>query len=105
MPRPALRSRDWLFGSDAKRKLLMVLIEQPEVAWTKGALAREIGVHPKGALDQHLAALRELGVARHVDERWQLDPLNALVEPLRRLLDAVADIPDKPLDRGRGKAG
>lgn len=97
MTRRPLGSRDWLFGSDTKRQLLDVLTSDPEAVWTKAALARRVGAHPKGGLDEHLRALRELKVVREVGGSWSLDSKHDLVDPLRRLLAVVARLPDRPL--------
>jgi hypothetical protein len=97
MPRRPLRSRDWLFGSDTKRQLLAVLTGDPGAAWTKAALAKKVGVHPKGGLDEHLRALREMEVAQESDGLWSLDPAHALIGPLKRVLAVVETLPDRPL--------
>jgi hypothetical protein len=101
MPKRPARLRDWVFGSTGKRMLLRALLDQPDRQWSKQALAIAAGVHPKGGVDGHVHALRQLGLLRpRRGGRWAFVPDSALVEPLRRLLDALDGVPDRPLDRG-----
>lgn len=100
MPKRPARLRDWVFGSTGKRMLLRALLDEPDRQWSKQALAEAAGVHPKGGVDGHVLALRQLGLLRaHRGRRWMVVMDSELLEPLVRLLDALERVPDRPLDR------
>src|SRR5215210_6196157 len=62
MPRPPGDLSDWLFGaSGAKRRLIERVLAEADVDWTQAAIARTLGLNPKGSVDEHLAALTQLG--------------------------------------------
>jgi hypothetical protein len=91
VPKPKLRLRDWVFGAGGRRRR----------AWTQAELAREAGLTLKGSIDEHLLALRQLKLIRMRGGRLRLDTSNALVVPIRDLLNALEDVPDVTLRRPR----
>lgn len=95
MPRRTSRLRDWLFGSAAKRLLIAAFLSQPGRRWSKYALAKEVGVATHGGVDDHLAVLRQMGLVRMRGGRWELVPGSALEVPLRALLAAVDELPNR----------
>jgi len=99
MPRAKARVRDWVFGSPGKRRLLEVLLGDEGRPWSQTELASAAGMHPKGSADEHLLALAQIGLVDVVESRYRLRAEHALVDPLRALLHAVADLPDTPVRR------
>jgi hypothetical protein len=91
--------RDWPFGAVGRRLLLEALLfdEQPERGWTKQALERKAEVQP-GGLDEVLAGALELRLIEQHAGRWQRPgKLPPLAKPLKALIAATLDVPDKPI--------
>jgi hypothetical protein len=101
VPKPKLSLRDWVFGAGGRRRLLEVLLRDPTRAWTQAELAREAGLTLKGSVDEHLLALRQLKLIRMRGGQFRLDTGNALVGPIRDLLNALENVPDVTLRRPR----
>jgi len=99
VPRSEVRTRGWIFGSEKKRLLIHALIAHPSRRWNKGELAREIGAHPKGGVDEHLTALEQIGLVARIGEQWGLVRTSQLLGPLRRLLGVVERLPDETIKR------
>lgn len=99
MPKPKLRCRDWLFGAGGKRRLLEALLSGKGRAWSEAELARVAGLHAKGSVDVHLAALVQLGLLTRHHDGYRLMREHPLVKPLRRVLDVVALLEDVELAR------
>src|SRR3954468_18094737 len=86
-PKP-LGTRDWIFGSAPRRRLLHVILAGPEPAhgWTKADLARAAGVSTKGGVDEHVAGLAALGLLAQEHGRWRPLRAGGLAAALRRVL-------------------
>lgn len=101
MPKPKLRLRDWLFGGAGKRRLLEHLIAEEGRAWTQTELADAAGLTPKGSVDEHLAALRQLKLVSRRGGVYRVNEAHELVEPLRGILAVTDSLPNVPLKRPR----
>ena len=99
MARKRATLRDWLFGSEAKRLLLNALMADRARLWTKRALADAAHVGRHGGVDEHVAALRQLGLIDADDGRWRLVESHPLVNPIERLLAALESVPESDLER------
>ncbi len=99
MSKPKLRVRDWLFGAGGKRRLLEALLTGGSRSWTEAELARAAGLHAKGSVDVHIAALVQLGMLTHAHDGYRLTRRHPLVAPLRRLLTVIASVEDADLQR------
>jgi hypothetical protein len=101
MPKPStLLISDWLFGGGGKRRLLSALLmSRPEQGWQLAQLARAAGLHPKGSVDVHVAALLQLGLVRRSGGRYVLVPESPLTRPLRALLRELEGVPNAPVDK------
>lgn len=101
MPKPKLRLRDWLFGGAGKRQLLEQLIAEEGRAWTQTELADAAGLTPKGSVDEHLAALRQLKLVSRRGAVYRFNSSHELAKPLRDVLAVVEALPNVPLKRPR----
>jgi hypothetical protein len=101
MPKPStLLISDWLFGGGGKRRLLAALLGgRPDQDWRLSQLARAAELHPKGSVDVHLAALRQLGLIRRSGAVYTLVPDSPLARPLRALMRELEELPDAPVDK------
>ena len=101
MPKPStLLISDWLFGASGKRRLLSTLLTgRPDETWQLAQLARAAGLHPKGSVDVHVAALRQLGLVTGSGEGYVLVPTSPLVRPLKTLLGELDRLADAPVDK------
>jgi hypothetical protein len=100
-----LSARDWLFGAGGKRRLLEALLAAaPGRRWTEAELARAAGLHAKGSVDVHLLALVQLGVLVRSGGDYELVPRHPLVRPLRLVVEALAAVEDRALERPGGPA-
>jgi len=99
MARKPASLRDWLLGSQAKRLVLHALLAEPERLWTKTALASSAGVDRHGGVDDHVAALHQLGLLSLDGARWRLRRAHPLVEPIDLLLQVLEGVPESELDR------
>jgi len=83
-----LGTKDWLFGSAPRRRLLATVLapRAPEEGWSKAALARQAGVSPNGGVDEHVAGLAALGLLSQHDRRWHPGPRRELARAIRRVL-------------------
>ena len=83
-----LGTKDWLFGSAPRRRLLGVVLTDPAPAegWSKRALALRTGVSPNGGLDEHVAGLAALGLLTTRDRRWHPGPARGLARAVRNVL-------------------
>lgn len=102
MPRSKARLRDWLFGAPGKRRLLRVLLEEQapsKAGWRESELAARAGLHKKGSVDEHLAALDQLAVIEAAEGRYRINLANPLVPPLRKLLRELEHVPDDEVVR------
>jgi hypothetical protein len=100
MPRPRVRLPEWLFGGGGKLRLLRALFAAgPDRRWRQTELALAAGLERKGSVDEHLAALVELGVLRQQERHYQLDPSSPLAGPLEDLVNALAGVPDRVFER------
>ena len=97
----SLTSRDWIFGSRPRRLVLsFVLGDKPTSGgWTKAALAREAGVHPKGGIDEHVRGLVALRLLRERDGRyWPVEPSPQLAVQLKRVLRELEELPEDRIE-------
>jgi hypothetical protein len=99
MSKPKLRIRDWLFGAGGKRRLLEALLRDQTRSWTEAELARAAGLHAKGSVDVHIAALVQIGMLSRVRGSYGLVPGHPLIAPLGRLLSIVDALEDAELQR------
>jgi hypothetical protein len=101
MPKPStLLISDWLFGASGKRRLLAALLTgRPDQTWQLAQLARAAELHPKGSVDVHIAALRQLGLIRSSGSGYALVPESPLARPLRRLLRELGSLEDAPVEK------
>jgi hypothetical protein len=101
MSKPStLRISDWLFGASGKRRLLSALLaSEPDQIWQLAHLARAAGLHPKGSVDVHVAALRQLGLVTGNGDGFVLVPTSPLARPLKTLLDELDSLADAPVDK------
>lgn len=91
---------DWPFGAVGRRLLLEALLvgRQPKEGWTKTALESraEVGA---GGLDDVLAGALQLRLIEQRDGRWHRSTkLPAIAMPLKALVVAAANVPDKPIE-------
>ena len=100
MARRPATLRDWLFGSEAKRLVLKALIADHDRHWTKRALADAARVSRHGGVDEHVAALRQLGLLTADGARWRLVANHPLIDPIGHLLAELDNVPAAELDRG-----
>jgi hypothetical protein len=101
MPKPStLLISDWLFGASGKRRVLSALLAgQPDQTWQLAQLARAAGLHPKGSVDVHVAALRQLGLVTGSGEGYVLVPTSPLARPLKLVLRELESLADAPVDK------
>ena len=101
MPKPStLLISDWLFGASGKRRLLSALLAgRPDRTWQLSQLARAADLHPKGSVDVHVAALRQLGLVTGSGQGYAIVPESPLVRPLRALLRELDSVADAPVDK------
>jgi hypothetical protein len=101
MPKPStLLISDWLFGGGGKRRLLAALLAgRPDQSWQLSQLAREAQLHPKGSVDVHVAALRQLGLIKRVGARYMLVAESPLARPLKAVLQQLDGLEDAPVDK------
>ena len=101
MSKPSsLLLRDWLFGGPGKRRLLMALLGgNSDQGWRQAQLARAADLHPKGSVDVHLAALRQLGLITRSGNEYRLVDESPLARPLRAVLRALEALPETPVDK------
>ena len=92
MPRRVLRTRDWLFGSESRRRLLTTLVRNQRRVWSRAALARAAGAHPKGGVTRDVKSLLALGVLEEVPGGVVIDRRSRLIRPLTRLIDALDEL-------------
>lgn len=91
---------DWLFGGGGKRRLLSALLAgHPGQKWQLAQLARAAGLHPKGSVDVHVAALRQLGLVTGSREGYTLVPESPLARPLKVLLRELDSLAHAPVDK------
>lgn len=90
---------DWIFSAPGKRRVLELLITQPGRPWTRTELARAAGQHEKARMDLYLRPLIQAEVLTRVGAQYRLAPAHPLVEPLRQLLRALAELPEDELER------
>src|SRR3954468_16340027 len=85
-PKP-LGTRDWIFGSAPRRRLLHVILAGPEPAHgrIKADLARAAGVSTKGGVDEHVAGLAALGLLAQDAGRWGPRRASGLTGALSRV--------------------
>jgi len=100
MPRPPGDLSDWLFGaSGGKRRLIERVLAEPGVDWTQAAIARTLGLNPKGSVDEHLAALTQLGVLERSGSAYRLQASSQVGTALQPLLMALEPFVGTPFDR------
>src|SRR4051812_2259032 len=101
MPKPStLLISDWLFGGSGKHRVLSALLTgQPDKTWRLSQLAHAAGLHPKGSVDVHVAALRQLGLVSGDNEGYTLVAESPLTRPLRALLRELDSLADSPVDK------
>jgi hypothetical protein len=99
--RSKARLRDWLFGAAGKRRLLRVLLDEkaPAAGWREAELAGRAGLHKKGSVDEHLAALAQLDLVDASGGRYRLNARSPLLPPLRKLLRELDRLPDDEVVR------
>jgi hypothetical protein len=91
---------DWLFGGSGKHRLLSALLAgQPGQTWQLAQLARAAGLHPKGSVDVHVAALRQLGLVTGSGAGYAVVSTSPLTRPLRALLRELDSLADAPVDK------
>ncbi len=113
MARAKARLPDWLFSAPIKRRVLEALLAEPDRAWTERALAIEVGANIRGSVDEHLAALVQMGLVEResAGDRYLLKPVAAL-EPhelvirmaLETLLPALRLLPDDEVAKPQAKS-
>lgn len=97
----SLTSRDWIFGSRPRRLVLSFVLGSKPTAggWSKAALAREAGVHPKGGIDEHVRGLVALRLLRERDGRyWPIEPSPRLAVQLKRVLRELEELPEDRIE-------
>jgi hypothetical protein len=99
MAKPKLGARDWLFGAGGKRRLLEALLAERRRTWTEAELARAAGLHPKGSVDVHIAALMQIGVLARTGTNYGLVADHPLIRPLGRVLAVLSSLDDALLQR------
>lgn len=100
MARPPGDLSDWLFGaSGAKRRLIERVLAEADVDWTQAAIARALGLNPKGSIDEHLAALTQLGVLERSGTAYRLQPSSQVGAALRPLIMSLEPFVGTPFDR------
>jgi hypothetical protein len=99
VPKPKLRLRDWLFGAGGRRRLLAVLLAEPTRTWTQVELARAADLTTKGAVDEHLLAMRQLRLVRRYGHGYRVVAESEFVEPILSLLALLDGVPDRELRR------
>lgn len=102
MPRGAreLHLPDWPFGAVGRRLLLEALLidKPPAHGWSKGDLEAHADV-ANGGLDEVLAGALQLKLIEYRQGRWHRPKkLPPIARPLKALVAATADVPDKPID-------
>jgi DNA-binding IclR family transcriptional regulator len=101
---------DWLFGSPNRKRLLelLLLAEEQARAWRQAEIAKALGAHPKGSVDEHLHALVQLGLLERLEgpPRFRLVAAQELPTHLRHvrrglrlILLGLQDVPDDPVAR------
>jgi hypothetical protein len=90
-----LGTKDWLFGSAPRRRLLTTVLTEapPPGGWTKRGLALATGVSPNGGLDEHVAGLARLGLLEQRDRRWHPGPARDLGDAVTRVLAELDALP------------
>jgi hypothetical protein len=101
---------DWFVGGAGKRRLIRALVlEDQTVApwdtpppWSKQAMARAAGVHPKNAVVRHVEVLVHAGLLQEEARGYRLNRHSPLLIPLRELVRALDRLPSAELPRSRG---
>lgn len=96
----SLELADWLFGASGKRRLLVrLLAHDAPGSWSQAQLARAAGLHAKGSVDVHLAALCQLRLLCRRGGVYRLRERSPLLEPLRSLLAELERLPAVPVKK------
>lgn len=88
-----------MFGAGGKRRLVASVLTAPDRRWTEAQLARAAGLHSKGSVDEHVAAMVQLGLLARDGLTLRLVGDSPLADPLRQLLGVLDQLPDEPIDR------
>lgn len=97
---------DWFLGGAGKRRLLRALVHEQRWTsdpppWSKKALARLAGLEERNAAARHVEVLSRAGLLVDDGGSYRLNDKSPLVDPIRRLTDALDELPPVPIPPAR----
>lgn len=96
MARKAAQLPDWIFLAPSKRRVVAHVLDprNEDRLLGEGEVARALGVHTRGSVDEHLCALAQLGLLerREGPRRLRVRAPAELEAPVRELRAALLDL-------------